>query len=99
MELGRVAITTGPSLEASMSEEVREQDIQVHTNEDSALPGVTLTPKALEAEKKLHAKEELGGEHGLSSAVLAVRCPGFQYSLGFDVTKNSDIITDTDAAI
>jgi iron-sulfur cluster assembly accessory protein len=79
-----------------MSEEVREQDIQVHTNEDSALPGVTLTPKALEAVKKLHAKEGLGGEQGLRIAVVGGGCSGFQYSLGFDVRKDGDIITELD---
>jgi len=62
----------------------------------AAVPGVNLTPKALEAVRKMAAKEGLAAEQGLRIAVVGGGCSGFQYSLNFDQKKEGDVITEFD---
>ena len=87
-----------------MSEEVRHEDRHEHHNEparDSAaagVPGINLTPKALEMIKQMHAKEGLGAEQGLRIAVVGGGCSGLQYSLSFDVQKEGDTAQEIDGA-
>ena len=80
-----------------MSEEVHQENLGNSTNNaDSALPGVKLTPKALEAIRKMHRQEGLGPEQGLRIAVVGGGCSGFQYSLSFDSKKGGDVVTEMD---
>jgi iron-sulfur cluster assembly accessory protein len=60
----------------------------------ASIPGVNLTPKALEAVRKMAAKEGLGADHGLRIAVVGGGCSGFQYALNFDQKKEGDVITE-----
>jgi iron-sulfur cluster insertion protein len=60
------------------------------------MPGVNLTPKALEAVRKMIEKEGLGADQGLRISVVGGGCSGFQYSLGFDGRKDGDILTVLD---
>jgi iron-sulfur cluster insertion protein len=62
----------------------------------SELPGVKLTPKALEAVRKMAGKEGLGADQGLRIAVVGGGCSGFQYSLNFDQKKEGDVVTELD---
>ena len=62
----------------------------------ASVPGVNLTPKALEAVRKMSAKEGLGADQGLRIAVVGGGCSGFQYSLNFDQKKEGDVITEFD---
>ncbi len=81
-----------------MSEELRHE----HSNEGPAaagaegLPGIILTPKAIEAVRKLHQKEQLPLEQGLRVAVVGGGCSGFQYSLNFDGLKDGDTVVEFD---
>jgi iron-sulfur cluster assembly accessory protein len=77
-----------------MSEEFQQdQTLRENANEPAA-PGVKLTPKALEAVKKLQQKERLSVEQGLRISVVGGGCSGFQYSLGFDSKKDGDVVTE-----
>ena len=89
-----------------MSEEARHEHEPQHGHEhrdeparDSAapsVPGINLTPKALEMVKQMHAKEGLGAEQGLRISVVGGGCSGFQYQLNFDSEKDGDRVANFD---
>ncbi|HZO81529.1 MAG TPA: iron-sulfur cluster assembly accessory protein [Candidatus Binataceae bacterium] len=79
-----------------MSEEPRHEHQETHGEAAVGVPGVILTPKALEMVKAMHAKEGLGAEQGLRVAVVGGGCSGFQYSLSFDARKEGDTVEEFD---
>lgn len=75
-----------------MSEEVVQE--QQHAPVES-VPGIVLTPKALEMVRKMREKEGLGAAYGLRVSVVGGGCSGFQYSLNFEhERKEGDTISD-----
>ncbi len=80
-----------------MTEELREErQAGLDGGEASKVPGVNLTPKALEMVRKMRAKEKLPAEQGLRVAVVGGGCSGFQYSLSFDAQKEGDTVQELD---
>ena len=68
-----------------MSEELLQQNENSNsTGAASAIPSVNLTPKALEAVRKMIEKEGLGADQGLRISVVGGGCSGFQYGFTFD---------------
>jgi iron-sulfur cluster assembly accessory protein len=64
--------------------------------DNSNLPDVKLTPKALEMVRKMHAKEGLDASHGIRISVVGGGCSGFQYQLKFDTKKVGDRVIELD---
>ena len=77
-----------------MSAELQQETATV--NATDALPGVKLTPRAVEAVRKMHQSEKLTAEQGLRIAVVGGGCSGFQYSLNFDNRKDGDLVAEFD---
>ncbi|MGH8012940.1 MAG: HesB/IscA family protein [Candidatus Binataceae bacterium] len=77
-----------------MSGELHQEHKEIETANE--LSSVKLTPKALDAVKKLQRKEGLDADQALRIAVVGGGCSGFQYSLNFDVQKDGDTVTEFD---
>ena len=72
------------------------QEAPERSSESRRLPGVNLTPKAVETVRKMHGEGRLGAGSGLADLAWRRRMLGFQYSMNFDGRKDGDIVTDFD---
>lgn len=58
---------------------------------------ITLTPLAVDAVKRVRAKEGLGEDHALRVAVVGGGCSGFSYQLDFDdKAQEGDLVLEYD---
>lgn len=71
------------------------EDVSPETSHEQ-VPGVVLTPKAIERVRQMAEKEALGIDQGLRIAVVGGGCSGFQYALSFDQKKDGDIVQALD---
>ena len=79
-----------------MAEEFHKEVENVTTNPADELPGVNLTPRAIEKVKLMLAKEGATPDFGLRVGVTGGGCSGFQYSLSFDGCKEDDVVKEFD---
>ncbi|HKV54245.1 MAG TPA: iron-sulfur cluster assembly accessory protein [Candidatus Binataceae bacterium] len=79
-----------------MSEELEQGHTPEISGAEALVPGINLTPRAIQVVRKMLEKEGAGPEQGLRIAVVGGGCSGFQYSLNFDVRKDGDVVTDLD---
>ncbi|HTT76383.1 MAG TPA: iron-sulfur cluster assembly accessory protein [Candidatus Binataceae bacterium] len=79
-----------------MAEEFHKEVENVTTNPADELPGVNLTPRAIEKVKLMLAKEGAAPDFGLRVGVTGGGCSGFQYSLSFDGCKEDDVVKEFD---
>ncbi|HEX4210862.1 MAG TPA: iron-sulfur cluster assembly accessory protein [Candidatus Binataceae bacterium] len=77
-------------------EAVHQEVENVTINPAGELPGVNLTPKAIEKVKQMLAKEGSSPDFGLRVGVTGGGCSGFQYSLSFDGCKEDDVVKEFD---
>jgi iron-sulfur cluster assembly accessory protein len=79
-----------------MAEEIEQEVRNENTDASVELPGVNLTPKAIERVKQMLAKEGGAPDFGLRVGVTGGGCSGFQYALSFDSFKEDDVVKDFD---
>jgi iron-sulfur cluster assembly accessory protein len=77
-------------------EELNQESREENNNAEAELPGVNLTPKAIEKVKLMLAKEGAAPDFGLRVGVTGGGCSGFQYALSFDGLKEDDVVKDFD---
>ena len=82
--------------EESMAEQLNQTQDMNQPMATGPMPGVMLTPKAIDVVRKMASKEALGADQGLRIAVVGGGCSGFQYALNFDQKKQGDVITEFD---